>query len=49
MGKIFALILNRLVEEHTLVECVSSLLPEIGDKRKVVIKRLICNPQVFKC
>ena len=24
-------------------------LPEIGDKRKVVIKRLICNPQVFKC
>lgn len=49
MREIFALILKRLAEEHTLVESVGSPLPEIGDKRKVVIKSLICNLQVFKC
>jgi hypothetical protein len=43
MGKIFVLILNHLAEEHTRVECVRSPLPEIGDKRKVVIKSLICK------
>ena len=49
MGEIFAMLLNGLVEQRTRMECVGSPFPEIGDKREVVIKSLICNLQVFKC